>query len=235
MKTILLGDTHGRTLWKDIVTKESPDQVVFIGDYFDSLDISQENQLRNFIDILEYKYRIPNTILLIGNHDFHYMFNYERYSGFQPKMYPTFNHLLNEEKDSFQMAFLLDDLLCTHAGVSAEWLKDNDISEDADIVKEINELFIAQPRMFMFSGSEPSGDDTYQTPIWIRPQSLMNANKNSSLKKTYRQVVGHTQVSADASIEMLNKFTGGRYFLIDVIHQRKYLVYNDEELTFEKI
>ena len=235
MKTILLGDTHGRTLWKDIVTKESPDQVVFIGDYFDSLDISQENQLRNFIDILEYKYRIPNTILLIGNHDFHYMFNYERYSGFQPKMYPTFNHLLNEEKDSFQMAFLLDDLLCTHAGVSAEWLRDNDISEDADIVKEINELFIAQPRMFMFSGSEPSGDDTYQTPIWIRPQSLMNANKNSSLKKTYRQVVGHTQVSADASIEMLNKFTGGRYSLIDVIHQRKYLVYNDGELTFEKI
>ncbi len=75
MKTILLGDTHGRTLWKDIVTKESPDQVVFIGDYFDSLDISQENQLRNFIDILEYKYRVPNTILLIGNHDFHYMFN----------------------------------------------------------------------------------------------------------------------------------------------------------------
>ena len=235
MKTILLGDTHGRTLWKDIVTKESPDQVVFIGDYFDSLEISQENQLRNFIDILEYKYRVPNTILLIGNHDFHYMFNYERYSGFQPKMYPTFNHLLNEEKDSFQMAFLLDDLLCTHAGVSAEWLRDNDISEDADIVKEINELFIAQPRMFMFSGSEPSGDDTYQTPIWIRPQSLMNANKNSSLKKTYRQVVGHTQVSADASIEMLNKFTGGRYFLIDVIHQRKYLVYNDGELTFEKI
>ena len=235
MKTILLGDTHGRTLWKDIVAKESPDQVVFIGDYFDSLDISQENQLRNFIDILEYKYRIPNTILLIGNHDFHYMFNYERYSGFQPKMYPTFSHLLNEEKDSFQMAFLLDDLLCTHAGVSAEWLRDNDISEDADIVKEINELFIAQPRMFMFSGSEPSGDDTYQTPIWIRPQSLMNANKNSSLKNTYRQVVGHTQVSADASIETLNKFTGGQYFLIDVIHQRKYLVYNDGELTFGKI
>ena len=235
MKTILLGDTHGRTLWKDIVTKESPDQVVFIGDYFDSLDISQENQLRNFIDILEYKYRIPNTILLIGNHDFHYMFNYERYSGFQPKMYPTFNHLLNEEKDSFQMAFLLDDLLCTHAGVSAEWLKDNDISEDADIVKEINELFIAQPRMFMFTGIESTGEDIYQTPIWIRPQSLMKANKNSSLKKTYRQVVGHTQVSADASIEMLNKFTGGRYFLIDVIHQRKYLVYNDGELTFGKI
>jgi len=234
MKTILLGDTHGRTLWKDAITKESPDQVVFIGDYFDSLDISSEKQLENFMDILEYKRRIPNTILLIGNHDFHYMFNYERYTGFQPKMYPTINHLLTDNKDLFQMAFLLDDLLCTHAGVSAEWLKDNDISEDADIVSEINNLFIVQPRKFMFTGLDPTGGDTYQTPIWIRPVQLMRANKNSSLKKAYRQVVGHTQVGADASIEMLEKFTGGRYFLIDVIHQGKYLVYNDGELTFGK-
>ena len=32
MKTIFLGDTHGRSLWKDIVAKETPDRVVFIGD-----------------------------------------------------------------------------------------------------------------------------------------------------------------------------------------------------------
>jgi hypothetical protein len=63
----------------------------------------------------------------------------------------------------------------------------------------------------------------------------MKANKNSSLKNTYRQVVGHTQVSADANFDMLEKFTGGKHFLIDVIHQRKYLVYNDGELTFRKI
>lgn len=67
------------------------------------------------------------------------------------------------------------------------------------------------------------------------PSVSYEGNKNSSLKKTYRQVVGHTQVSADASIETLNKFTGGRYFLIDVLYQRKYLVYNDGELIFEKI
>jgi hypothetical protein len=42
-------------------------------------------------------------------------------------------------------------------------------------------------------------------------------------------------VIADAGIETLNKFTGGQYFLIDVLYQRKYLVYNDGELTFGKI
>ena len=39
MKTILIGDIHGRSIWKRIVADEKPDRVVFIGDYFDSFDI----------------------------------------------------------------------------------------------------------------------------------------------------------------------------------------------------
>jgi len=36
MKTIALGDTHGRYNWKDIVAKESDaDKIVFIGEVFD--------------------------------------------------------------------------------------------------------------------------------------------------------------------------------------------------------
>ena len=40
MKTLLLGDIHGRNIWKEIIKKETPDRVVFIGDYFDSFDIT---------------------------------------------------------------------------------------------------------------------------------------------------------------------------------------------------
>jgi predicted phosphodiesterase len=36
MKIIALGDTHGRTMWKDIVAKESDaDKIVFNGDLSD--------------------------------------------------------------------------------------------------------------------------------------------------------------------------------------------------------
>ena len=35
MKLVALGDTHGTPYWKDIVSVEKPDVVVFIGDYFD--------------------------------------------------------------------------------------------------------------------------------------------------------------------------------------------------------
>ena len=39
MKTIAIGDIHGLSIWKDIINKENPDKVIFIGDYFDSFDI----------------------------------------------------------------------------------------------------------------------------------------------------------------------------------------------------
>ena len=31
MKTVVLGDTHGRSFWKLITHKENPDRVIFIG------------------------------------------------------------------------------------------------------------------------------------------------------------------------------------------------------------
>ena len=39
MKTIVIGDIHGRDVWKEIVFQEQADRVIFIGDYFDSFDI----------------------------------------------------------------------------------------------------------------------------------------------------------------------------------------------------
>ena len=53
MRTIFLGDTHGRATWKDIITKENPDRVVFIGDYFDSFDIEPAEQMFNFKEIFQ--------------------------------------------------------------------------------------------------------------------------------------------------------------------------------------
>jgi hypothetical protein len=35
MKTVLIGDIHGRDIWKKIIEKESPNRVVFIWDYLD--------------------------------------------------------------------------------------------------------------------------------------------------------------------------------------------------------
>ena len=55
MKTVVIGDIHGRSVWKLIVNMEKPDKVIFIGDYFDSFDIKGVDQLSNFQDIIAFK------------------------------------------------------------------------------------------------------------------------------------------------------------------------------------
>ena len=48
MRTLVLGDIHGKTIWKDIIKKENPDKVIFLGDYVTTHDdISSEKQIAN--------------------------------------------------------------------------------------------------------------------------------------------------------------------------------------------
>lgn len=63
MKTVVIGDIHGRSIWKLIVNIENPDRIIFIGDYFDSFNIKGEEQLNNFLDIIEYKNQVVRKLL----------------------------------------------------------------------------------------------------------------------------------------------------------------------------
>ncbi len=113
MKTIVLGDTHGRSFWKLITHKENPDRVIFIGDYFDSFEISGVDQIQNFKEIIEFKWRGDcEVILLVGNHDYHYMRGInEQYSGYQSNLAPTIGFELEDNKDYLQMAYQMDEFL----------------------------------------------------------------------------------------------------------------------------
>jgi hypothetical protein len=72
---------------------------------------------------------------------------------------------------------------------------------------------------------DPSGDNAGQSPIWIRPMSLMRSNKqNPWIKDDYVQIVGHTRVRM---IDIAGKATGGKYFLIDTLEQGEYLIGTD--------
>ena len=55
-KNIYIGDIHGRDIWEEIVEEhKDADNIVFIGDYFDSFNIPGRVQLRNARDIVEFK------------------------------------------------------------------------------------------------------------------------------------------------------------------------------------
>ena len=157
MKTIVIGDIHGRTIWKDIVNQEKEfDKFVFIGDYLDTHEnISGEQQLSNLLDIIEFKKANPDkVILLFGNHDFHYLDVNERYSGFQNGYNYIFKDILKRDLKYFQMCYKQDNILITHAGVSEVWCKNNNIDLNQDIEQQINDLFDFKPFSFKFKGGK---------------------------------------------------------------------------------
>jgi len=244
-KSVFIGDIHGRDRWKRIVEEhDDADNIVFIGDYFDSFNISGLEQLNNAKDIVEFKkFReldpSKKVYLLIGNHDHHYLPGIKwrgSTSGFQSPMLTQFEMFFVENKDMFQMSVLIDNILCTHAGVSSEFLKDtgywtyDDHKDESHVADFINDLFKHKPNEFSFDSfmernpsiiPSPYGDDEGQSPIWIRPRSLQRSNQNTDLKKNYIQVVGHT---VQDSIDIKGKTTGGKYYYIDALGKGQYLL-----------
>lgn len=198
MKTIVVGDTHGRSFWKLIRTMHDWDLFIFMGDYFDTREnISTALQLYNFIEITKFKEENPENVkLLIGNHDFHYLEAAvsvkERYSGYQVKQAYQITYLIEEKKKWLQMCYTMDNYIFTHAGITKTWLESVGIPEDENLEFNLNELFKYRPLQFNFNnfgmGTDLAGDDIYQGPLWVRPLSL----KKDKIGGIH--VVGHTSV-----------------------------------------
>jgi hypothetical protein len=244
MKTLVLGDTHGRSFWKLAINIENPDRIIFIGDYFDSFDIKGEEQINNFLDIIEYKKSSSKeVIMLIGNHDYHYMRGItEDYSGYKAHLRPQIEFLLEENKQHLQMAYQMDEFLFSHAGVSSKFM-DSVFGKDGwkveNIVDLLNEQFKYKPLTFGFGLAvdinkafylDPYGDNEEQSPIWIRPRSLMSANRNT-LREKVIQIVGHTEVNK-LDLVGAEKAAGGRYYLIDCLGTSgEYMIIEDGFIT----
>lgn len=201
MKIVACGDIHGWNSWKKIVSKESDaDKIIFIGDYFDSRGHSPNRQIVNFKDILELKRSNPRkVVLLFGNHDFHYIKGInEHYDGYQFGYAHDIGEVIEQaiKENLVQMCFKHDRFLFTHAGLTKTWAKTylgSDAGEITDVtIQVINDLFKFTPRVFKFrlgDNLSQTGDDVCQSPIWVRPASLlMDAFEGVT------HVVGHTQV-----------------------------------------
>lgn len=232
MRRIILGDTHGRNLWKSIVNKEKWDELIFIGDYFDTHeDTTPLEQMNNFDEICAFKRQSEKSvIMLIGNHDHHYFKDVGNTgtSGYQHIAAKNIELSLEAGRDLLQMAYQFDNFLCSHAGIGETWLKKHGWDGEENIADFVNEVWKEDPHAFIFDGYySPSGDDVCQTPIWIRPISLMKDSQEIK-KKGIIQIVGHTTIS---KIDIDGKSTGGKYFFIDTLGTSgEYLIIDNNKL-----
>lgn len=191
MKILVLGDIHGRTIWKDIFEKEDPDKVIFLGDYLHSREnIPREDQIENLKLILDLKdAHSENVILCRGNHDlcclgYYWAATGDRDSRLIQMMQPLADRFL----ELTQWVHIEDNIIFSHAGVSTTWMEEVAGIKYPEVINDLplSEIFGFWPSKM----SDRSGTSITQPPTWIRPATLLH-----NMPKGYTQVVGHTPPS----------------------------------------
>lgn len=227
MRIVVLGDIHGRTVWKDIVDREQPDQVIFLGDYVSTHEnISEKDQVENLKEILRFKDEQPETILLRGNHDLQHLgYYWAECSGYFPRVAMEMSHLKDEFMAKTQWIHVMDNIVFSHAGISKVWLE--------NILLTLDDINLLGPtELFGFTSSNPRdlfGDSPEQPPTWIRPMTLKKV-----MIPDYIQVVGHTPVEHCYNVKDKSDIPYDLW-LCDALDQGEYLLINDGTITVQNI
>lgn len=203
-KLMIIGDIHGRDMWKHfgdislLINGEFEpdfDKYIFLGDYCDSFTLDNITIKKNLIDIIEFKKKYPeNVVLLWGNHDVQYLYGYGKHgcSGFRPEAYFDLNDIFRKNNLLFTMAYQYDNYLFTHAGVHTGWYKFRfkEFDDQDTLAESLNWAFDMNITEIFDVGYRRGGIQKVGGPLWL--------DKSLAYKKPlkgYHQFVGHTYVS----------------------------------------
>lgn len=259
----IIGDIHGRDCWKDLV---DPDRInIFLGDYMDPYDDYSYKELKNnFLDIMSFAKTHPETILLLGNHDLHYIHEKDN-SRMDMKHKRDILDLFLDNIHLFHgVAYAIgDDILVSHAGFTCEWMMNVGYTGDGSLLsyEQYTNMLLWKGyheeddgkrwfdpkdpglKEFTFQAyakfSDYFGTSPGQSPVWIRPTTLeywsIDINKD--------QIVGHTQVPRIVLDNMIDfkdedKIGTGRLILCDClgyVTESLYIDYNGSDDYIYKI
>ena len=201
MKTIVVPDIHGRTFWKDLKTKykDFDGNIIFLGDYVDPYSnekIYWKDTIENLKEIIDFARNNSNVILLIGNHDYHYIWDYGKCSRFSNKHFKELHKIYTDNIDLFKITHYdeQNNILYSHAGVLKGWLEDVNIK-----LEDINNLIKNKPSKLWKVSYRRGGYDNNGSVLWadINEHHLDTDNLDEYLI----QIFGHTQLD-DPLIEV---------------------------------
>lgn len=252
MKICIIGDVHGRDVWKKVDFSQY-DRVVFMGDYFDPYmgHVSYDDRLDNFEAIVNLKGKEPKKyILLFGNHDFHYLeitqnlraHHYSRYDATFADQYPVAEMFkAGLEAGTLQIAYRIPDtnFVFTHAGLSVTWYNQHVLGRYADakedlypevqdidkLVEKLNTLPV-ESYEFVDIYWDSYGFSPYQGPLWWRVETRSGEGfQEDEILGGIVQINGHTQ-------QWHLKELPGRVALVDILGQGKYVELDTETGKF---
>ena len=205
---LVIGDIHGSKFWKNIVNQHlDEDYIVFVGDYVDTHNaMSNTKMLKNLLDIIKFKEKYPDKVkLLLGNHDIHYYFLNSSYrgSGFNFDMMFEFNTIFKNKKHLFQVAFMYNNTIVSHAGITNRLYQSvesdykdaldlgwGDGNEHNTIADKFNFLFNISSKYLFYIGDERGGLDPFSGIFWAGMKELCE-----DYLVGYNQVIGHTHLA----------------------------------------
>ena len=231
---IIIPDIHGRAFWKEAVKGHTKDTIVFLGDYLDPyadewpLDCDIWKQTwDNFNEIIEFKKKYPkNVILLLGNHDIHYLYRFgsgSRYDSFHAKM---IGDKFEENKNLFQLAYKKTingkQFVFSHAGIHKLWINDwfGNVVTKRNVVDYLNNAYLVDspdlPRALDQYSAYRGGWDSYGSMVWADMREWYSEQPRKSDYGDV-QIFGHTQLK-NSAVNFHNTYyclDARRGFLID--------------------
>ena len=195
MKILINPDIHGRVFWKySIEHKDEFDKIIFLGDYLDAyspdLLLKEED---NFKEIIQFKKNNPDkVILLLGNHDCHYI-NDKIYaaSRYNPFKCNSYQKLFLDNMNLFQLIYIYDKYLFSHAGVYQKWMDLNKLTLKDLLDYDLDKLSKSLNWIDYFRG----GFYDVGSCIWAD----IRDSGTEKLLKGYYHIFGHTQLKFNLS------------------------------------
>jgi len=210
MKTVSIGDIHGSALWK-MIKPDEYDRIIFVGDYVDSFTHSDVEILHNLKDIIAFKEKYPDKVVLLwGNHDNQYLFSHQAYgcSGYRQSMYHQLHDLFNKNIDLFIPSYRIQsddqEYIWTHAGIHEGWYNQHFLPRmeemglaDKPIDEQINAAFKEQMYALLQVGHLRGGYEDMGGIFWVDRRLV-----SDKPKKHIRQIVGHSKVDEIYTVDV---------------------------------
>ena len=188
-KILIIPDIHTKFVDAEtIIKQEKPAKTIFLGDYFDEFDDSLDTTEQTAI-WLKGSLEKPDRVHLLGNHDLSYLDPTKTCSGFtEAKLFAIKKTGVDLKK--LQYFCWIKDWLCTHAGLSKQFLEFHKDTIKLDIIKRDGEfagtLSVKNPDVLFSVSAYRGGKDEHGGIVWC------DYNEFTDIPGI-KQIFGHTR------------------------------------------
>lgn len=202
-RILVIPDVHGRSFWKKAVEETPCEKIVFLGDYMDPYareGIRDEEALGVFFDVLNVKkMQEKKVVLLLGNHDLHYLSKHFRDLACGTRYNDDLSDIISGEFRKHQDWFCLAHeekmgemrYLFTHAGVNSSWYERHHSLIQELNARNLNRLLAIWNGVIALAdvGKERGGRSTTGSMVWADSDEM----KTSEPFPGVYQIFGHSQ------------------------------------------